>query len=225
MSVHILSPPPHKRDYKVLVVGNSSVGKSNFIQVSTGVAEFNEQTRATLGVSFSTRKVMVKNELVPINLWDTAGQERYKSLTVAYFRGADGVFLCFSLVDEQSFNDLKGWNQEVGKFCPPHVVRMVVGMKLDLGSRAVSQEVAEDYAASIGASYCETSAKTKEGLTFALGMYACAAAALHSLICLYQKQCASRCRQQNSYATTHLYYKFKHKHNNTQHDLLLTAVE
>jgi small GTP-binding protein len=174
MSFQILAPPPHKRDYKVLTIGNSSVGKTNFMSVSTGLASFNEQSKATVGVSFSTRKVMVKGQLVPVSIWDTAGQERYKSLTVAYFRGSDGVFLCFSLTDAQSFSDLKGWNQDVIKFCPPHVVRMVVGMKLDLCGedgeyRAVSAQEAEDYAASIGASYCETSSKTGMNLSFALG--------------------------------------------------------
>ena len=31
--------------------------------------------------------------------WDTAGQEKYKTLTSAYFRGADGIVIVFDLTD------------------------------------------------------------------------------------------------------------------------------
>ena len=106
-------------------------------------------------------------------VWDTAGQERYRSLTSAYFRGTHGVFLCFAINDKSSFDNLQSWNSEVDNFCKPDVVRMVVGTKSDLAEsqRQVTEEEAESYAASISASYVETSSKTKHNVEFALGKY------------------------------------------------------
>lgn len=132
---------------------------------------FNEESRATIGVSFSTRKILVKGRLVPIAVWDTAGQERYRSLTSAYFRGSHGVFLCFAINNRLSFQNLESWNNEVNKFCSSTVVRMVVATKCDLSEqdRQVTEEEAQSYAASISASYVETSAKLNDNVDFALG--------------------------------------------------------
>ena len=122
-------------------------------------------------MSFSTRKILVKGKVVPIAIWDTAGQERYKSLTSAYFRGSHGVFLCFAMNNRHSFQNLESWNAEVNNFCPGDVVRMVVATKSDLPDedRQVTEEEAQSYAASISASYVETSAKLKHNVEFALG--------------------------------------------------------
>jgi len=167
----LAGPGRGARDYKVLCVGDSNVGKTQFMNVSCNIAAFNEESKATIGVSFSTRKIMVKGKLVPIAIWDTAGQERYRSLTSAYFRGTHGVFLCFAINNKSSFDNLQSWNSEVDNFCKPDVVRMVVGTKSDLGEeyREVSTEDAQSYAASISASYVETSSKTKDNVEFALG--------------------------------------------------------
>ena len=126
-------------------------------------------------MSFSTRKILVKNKLVPIAVWDTAGQERYRSLTSAYFRGSHGVFLCFAINDRHTFQNLESWNAEVNNFCPADVVRMVVATKSDLAEehRQVTEEEAQSYAASISASYVETSAKLNHNVEFALGERLC----------------------------------------------------
>ena len=159
------------RDYKVLTVGDSGVGKTQFMNCACNIAKFNEYSKTTIGVSFSTRKVLVKNKLVPISIWDTAGQERYRSLTSAYFRGSHGVFLCFAVNDKLSFENLTSWNREVDKYCNANVVRMVVATKCDLDGEEwqVSDEEAQAYAASISASYLQTSAKEGHNVEFALG--------------------------------------------------------
>jgi GTPase SAR1 family protein len=36
--------------------------------------------------------------------WDTAGQERFRSITTIYYRGAQGIMVCFDVTDEKSFN-------------------------------------------------------------------------------------------------------------------------
>ena len=93
-------------------------------------------------------------------------------MTSAYFRGSHGVYLCFALNNRTSFDNLQSWNNEVNKYCSQDIVRMVVATKCDLDEeqREVTEEDAEGYAASIGASYVETSAKNQHNVEFALGM-------------------------------------------------------
>lgn len=80
------------------------------------------------------------------------------------------MFLCFAINNRLSFQNLASWNSEVNNFCPEGVVRMVVGTKCDLeDQRQVSEEEAQSYAASISASYVETSAKSNHNVEFALG--------------------------------------------------------
>ena len=40
-------------------------------------------------------------------LYDTAGQERFRSCTKSYFKRASGVILLYSIIDRNSFNNLK----------------------------------------------------------------------------------------------------------------------
>jgi small GTP-binding protein len=85
----VASDPKPARTLKILSVGNSGVGKTNLIMVSTGLSAFTEEARSTIGVQFSTKNV-VSERGYPVNvqIWDTAGQERYRALTSAYYRYA-----------------------------------------------------------------------------------------------------------------------------------------
>lgn len=95
-----------------------------------------------------------------MQIWDTAGQERFKTLTASYYRGANGVIVVFDLTDENSFNNLKNWFGEVEKHCSENIPRLLIGNKSDLTQkRVVETRVAQEYAASLGIPYIETSAK------------------------------------------------------------------
>ena len=69
-----------ERVFKVIFVGDSSVGKSSLIRRICRNA-FNGNplaTSTTIGVDFQTRTLMVDDISVCIQCWDTAGQERYR---------------------------------------------------------------------------------------------------------------------------------------------------
>ena len=44
-------------------------------------------------------KVQIVNSIYNKNQWDTAGQERYKSITNAYYRGADAIIVVFDMTN------------------------------------------------------------------------------------------------------------------------------
>ena len=62
--------------FKVVLIGDSGVGKSNLLSRFTR-NEFSLESKSTIGVEFATRSLQVDGKVVKAQIWDTAGQERY----------------------------------------------------------------------------------------------------------------------------------------------------
>jgi Ras-related protein Rab-11A len=88
--------------YKIVLVGDSGVGKSNIISRFTK-NEFNLESKTTIGVEFATKTLIVDDKTVKVQIWDTAGQERYRSMASAYYRGANGALLVYDITRSTSF--------------------------------------------------------------------------------------------------------------------------
>lgn len=67
---------------KVVLIGDSGVGKSNLLSRFTR-NEFNLESKSTIGVEFATRSIQVDGKTIKAQIWDTAGQERYRAITSA----------------------------------------------------------------------------------------------------------------------------------------------
>jgi len=92
--------------------------------------------------------------------WDTAGQERYRTITNAYYRGADGIILVYDLYKKQSFDNLRDWLQEVEKHASSNVSLIVVGNKNDRpDEREVKEEDVQKLIKETGIRVFEASAK------------------------------------------------------------------
>lgn len=87
---------------KLVLVGDSGVGKSNIISKFTK-NEFNLESKTTIGVEFAAKTVSVDQKSVKVQIWDTAGQERYRSMASAYYRGAVGALLVYDITRASSF--------------------------------------------------------------------------------------------------------------------------
>ncbi|KAL2474276.1 Protein kinase superfamily protein [Abeliophyllum distichum] len=61
--------------FKVVLIGDSGVGKSNLLSRFTR-NEFSLESKSTIGVEFGTRSIRVDDKVVKAQIWDTAGQER-----------------------------------------------------------------------------------------------------------------------------------------------------
>ena len=71
--------------FKVVLIGDSGVGKSNLLSRFTR-NEFNLESKSTIGVEFATKSIGVEGKVIKAQIWDTAGQERYRAITSAYYR-------------------------------------------------------------------------------------------------------------------------------------------
>ena len=71
--------------YKVIVVGNSGVGKS-CLSLRAIQDIFKENYELTLGTEIYNFKVKVNETPINLQIWDTCGQEKYRSLIKNYYQ-------------------------------------------------------------------------------------------------------------------------------------------
>ncbi|KAK8639880.1 hypothetical protein V6N13_138246 [Hibiscus sabdariffa] len=144
--------------FKVVLIGDSAVGKSQLL-ARFARNEFSIDSKATIGVEFQTKTLLIDHKSIKAQIWDTAGQERYRAVTSAYYRGAVGAMLVYDITKRQSFDHVAKWLEELRGHADKNIVVMLVGNKSDLGSlRAVSMEDAKEFAQQEGLFFMETSA-------------------------------------------------------------------
>ncbi|KHN78062.1 Ras-related protein Rab-11A [Toxocara canis] len=144
--------------FKVVLIGDSGVGKSNLLSRFTR-NEFSLESKSTIGVEFATRTIQVDGKKVKAQIWDTAGQERYRAVTSAYYRGAVGALLVYDIAKHITYENIEKWLKELRDHAEQNIVVMLVGNKTDLRHlRAVPTEEARAYAESNHLSFIETSA-------------------------------------------------------------------
>ena len=133
--------------FKVVMIGDSGVGKSNLLMRYTK-GDFNIESKTTIGVEFATKKVQtLDGKKVKAQIWDTAGQERYRAITSAYYRGAVGALLVYDTTNAQSFKNMAEWLRQLKQFADSNIVILLVGNKTDLKDRReVRKEDAAQYA-------------------------------------------------------------------------------
>eukprot|EP00301_Raphidiophrys_heterophryoidea_P019660 c4547_g1_i1.p1 GENE.c4547_g1_i1~~c4547_g1_i1.p1 ORF type:complete len:228 (-),score=67.09 c4547_g1_i1:30-677(-) len=144
--------------FKIVLIGDSGVGKSNLLSRFTR-NEFTLESKSTIGVEFATRSIQTDGKTIKAQIWDTAGQERYRAITSAYYRGAVGALLVYDIAKHASFENVERWLKELRDHASQNIVIMLVGNKCDLRHlRAVPTAEAQSMAEKHSLSFIETSA-------------------------------------------------------------------
>jgi len=153
--------------FKIVLVGDSAVGKSNLLWRFTK-NEFYEETKSTIGVEFAVKSVQVEGKTIKAQIWDTAGQERYRDITSAYYRSAVGAMLVYDISKKDTFDNIERWLTELRQHADTNIVIMLVGNKSDLRHlREVPTDKAREFCQENGLSLVETSAKDNSNVDFA----------------------------------------------------------
>ncbi|ERN11700.1 ras-related protein RABA4d [Amborella trichopoda] len=144
--------------FKIVLIGDSAVGKSQLL-ARFARNEFSLDSKATIGVEFQTKTIVIDHKTIKAQIWDTAGQERYRAVTSAYYRGAVGAMLVYDMTKRQSFDHVARWLDELRGHADKNIVVMLVGNKSDLGTlRAVPTDDAKEFAERENLFFMETSA-------------------------------------------------------------------
>lgn len=171
-----------KAKIKLVLLGEGRVGKtslsSRFVSDS-----FNEGQGPTSAAAFLTKRIEIRGCACELAIWDTAGQERFHSLGPIYYRNADAAILVFDVTDAGSFRRVRDWVRELRQMVGPDIPLSIVANKQDLkylGSEGgVPDDHSRGFAASVGATYCRTSARTGSGIEHAFMCTAKEALAYH----------------------------------------------
>ena len=147
---------------KVILLGESGVGKTNLINIVTGI-DFNENERSTGSSAFSEKKLNVRGKVYPIKLWDTIGQEKLRTLTKLFYNDSKIVIFVYDITHKQSFEELKNyWVKDVEEKLGKDIIKAIVGNKIDLFvNEEVTEEQGKEFAKSVNAEFLLTSAKTE----------------------------------------------------------------
>ena len=158
-----------KYDYllKILLVGNSGVGKTSMASRATNDT-FETEVASTLGIDFRTKFVDVLGKTVKLQLWDTSGQERYLAVTTSFYRGANGALLVYDITDEKSLQDVTSWLNSVRDYTSSDIEVIIIGNKCDKeNKRKVSEEEGRALAEKNHCLFFETSAQSNTNIQLA----------------------------------------------------------
>ncbi|RHZ39762.1 hypothetical protein DYB31_014909 [Aphanomyces astaci] len=108
--------------FKVVLIGDSGVGKSNLLSRFTR-NEFSLESKSTIGVEFATKSIQAEGKTIKAQIWDTAGQERYRAITSAYYRGAVGALLVYDITKHPTFENVERWLKELRDHADANTVR------------------------------------------------------------------------------------------------------
>ena len=149
---------------KIIIVGDSSVGKTNIINRYVN-GEFSRDYMITIGMDFLTCNLELDNKIFKLNLWDTAGSEQFRSVTKGYYSNSCCALIVYDITNEKTFQNVKQWMDDCYAFANKNIHLVLVGNKIDLQQdRKINKETAEEFAGQYGMDFYEVSALSGENI-------------------------------------------------------------
>ena len=106
------------------------------------------------------KTLMMEGKQVRLQVWDTAGQERFRTITQSYFKGSQGIILCYDCTNRSSFKNLEHWIKQIEKSAEADVELCLVATKSEVVDKAVTAEEGNEFAKLYGMLFFETSSQT-----------------------------------------------------------------
>lgn len=154
--------------YKIIVIGESSVGKTSIINRYCKDI-FQEECSPTVGVQYQPKIIEIDGQSVKLAIWDTAGQEKFRTLTKQFYRNINGVLLVYDISDSKTFENIDYWLDQLELNATSNYASIIIGNKTDLRTAESSEDMkfvrtedGETLAKKHGTLFIETSAKSAE---------------------------------------------------------------
>ena len=154
---------PENLQYKIVVLGNGTVGKTSLISRFCQ-DQFARSYKQTIGLDFFVKRVELPGNLnVTMQVWDIGGQSIFSKMITTYIFEANAVLLTYDITNQQSFQDLEDWLELVKRTFEDRDLPLLVllGNKVDLNHmQAVKQEAHSRFGANNDMTSYYVSAKT-----------------------------------------------------------------
>jgi small GTP-binding protein len=83
--------------FKIIIIGNSGVGKS-CLSLRATKNIFRNEYASTIGFEYAKYHIKLKDkDIIRIHIWDTCGQEIYRSLVANYYTNSSLAIIVFSI--------------------------------------------------------------------------------------------------------------------------------
>ena len=147
--------------YKVLLLGDSTVGKTCFL-LRYCDKTFQEAHLSTIGLDYRLKNMtLTSGKKIKLQIWDTAGQDRFRAITKNYYKGANGIIIIYDVTNPQTYENVKIWITQIREEANPNVVIYLAGNKIDVDEeeKLVKTEDGQKIANEFKLPFFETSAK------------------------------------------------------------------
>ena len=136
------------------MVGKTSIStrfiKGKFIKIDI--------SNRTINTNCFQKRIQINNLIFNLNVWDTAGEEKYHAMAPIFYRGAQGAVVIFDVTNRETFNRATKWFKELNEFAEGNPKIILVGNKIDLPNRVISNEEASSLAQKYNCNFLEVSA-------------------------------------------------------------------
>ena len=150
--------------FKILIIGDSSVGKTSIMNRYTSEM-YNDEHISTVGVDFKIKLLKIDGFTIKLHIWDTAGQERFRAITKSYYKSADAFIFVYDVSNMESFENIRIWLKEVNNSSANNEYKVLVGNKTDLEyERQVGTIDGQNLAKDNGMSWSEASVKNGQNI-------------------------------------------------------------
>ena len=117
--------------YKIALLGDANVGKTNLILRFTEKT-FSLNITPTVGYDYKSKTITLDkyNKKVSLQIWDTAGQERFMALSKTIYKIVDGIILVYDITKLITFENVLNWMKKVKEY-NKNLPILIIGNKKD----------------------------------------------------------------------------------------------
>ncbi|CAF1166204.1 unnamed protein product [Adineta steineri] len=152
--------PQHAHPYKLLVVGDTDVGKTAFSSVISNLYPGESTIEFSIGYNVRKKAISLNGERIELEIYDSTSAICRDDIIKYFETYVDGIFIIYNATNRESFENAKNWLDEINNHGGKHVMKLIIGNKCDLaGQKAVSFDEADEYGIESNISIFEVSAR------------------------------------------------------------------
>ena len=144
---------------KLLVIGDSEVGKSSFIRRFLE-DKFSDSPINSKELELKNKILIIDNQKIVFHVWDGLKNAALNKTTNNELSiRVQGIIIIYDVTSTISFESLNFYINEVRKKCGNDMPILIIGNKIDLDERLISEEQGENFAKENNVEYIGISVK------------------------------------------------------------------